>query len=467
MPERAWGFNSPLAHHQQHRRPGPVPAPDPVTRQGHRVSSFRPNRVGPRGIVLRVSEREGGAAGVRAPAARVPTERPADSAEVLRSLGVDALVEIIETIGYGVCVTGDEHTWLYLNPAGARIVGSSFEELFGRDYLLHFPEHERPALLALEHKQREGDTGFYTNTVLQPGGQELEMTWSGTVVEVDGHELAPAIFHETSTVRRAQREAAELGAAAVRMAAGGSTGDVLDALVTEAVSATRGCAALLLVVDADGWLRVAASHGLDAGLAEAVDGSPARLADLPAAELLLHGRGGFLSDDRARLQGTALTRPWVAATEGLDWKGAAKIPVSGDDGVVGCLVVLVPERITSPSESELAFWRSLAEQAGVALGTDLLRNEVSRTSALMERQRIARELHDSVTHALFGLQARAQVIRRALDAGNADLAREAAQDLELLSRQATAEMRELLAELRPPAARTGDLAAALRRLAGR
>ena len=141
--------------------------------------------------------------------------------------------------------------------------------------------------------------------------------------------------------------------------------------------------------------------------------------------------------------------------------------MSGDDGVVGCLVVLVPERITSPSQLELAFWRSLAEQAGVALGTDLLRNEVSRTaSALMERQRIARELHDSVNHALFGLQARAQVIRRALDAGNADLAREAAQDLDLLSRQATGEMRELLAELRPPADEDAEtLASALRRLA--
>ena len=31
----------------------------------------------------------------------------APSAQVLRSLGLEALVEIIETIGYGVCVTGE------------------------------------------------------------------------------------------------------------------------------------------------------------------------------------------------------------------------------------------------------------------------------------------------------------------------------------------------------------------------
>ncbi|MDX5318592.1 MAG: PAS domain S-box protein, partial [Actinomycetes bacterium] len=254
-------------------------------------------------------------------------ERLPSSAEVLRSLGLDALVEIVETIGYGVCVTGDDHTWTYLNPAGARIIGASFEELYGRDYLLSFAEHERAALLALEHKQREGDTGFYTNTVQRPDGQELEMTWSGTVVEVDGVELAPAIFHETSTIRQAQAEAAELGAGAVRLAAGGSTSEVLTALVTEAVAATRACGALLLLEDAAGWLHVAAAAGLPDRVAEAVAASPARLADLPAGALLLNGRGGFLSDDRERLAGNPTTRPWLDATAGVDWRGAAKIPV--------------------------------------------------------------------------------------------------------------------------------------------
>lgn len=371
------------------------------------------------------------------------------SAEVLRSFGLDVLVEIIETTGYGVCVTGDDHTWVYLNPAGARIIGAPFGELYGRDYLLSFAEHERAALLALEYKQREGDTSFYTNTVVQPDGQQLEMTWSGTVVEIDGVETAPAIFHETSTVRRAQAEAAELGAGAVRMASGGSTADVMSALVAEAVVATRACGALLLLEDAAGWLRVAATAGLPDGMAGAVAASPARLADLPAGDLVLNGRGGFLSDDRERLAENPKTRPWLDAVAALDWRGAAKIPVVGESGVTGCLVVLIPERLTFPSESELAFWRSLAEQAAVALGTHALREQVSHSSALMERERIARDLHDSVNHALFGLQTRAQVIRRALAAGNNDLALEAAADLEELSRQATTEMRGLLSELRP------------------
>ncbi|TRW46124.1 PAS domain S-box protein [Georgenia yuyongxinii] len=390
---------------------------------------------------------------------------PSDSASVLRTLGLDALVDIIETIGYGVCITGENHTWTYANPAAARIIGEPFEQLRGRDYLLHFPEHERAPLLALEHKQREGDTGFYTNTVIQHDGTELEMTWSGTVVEVDGVELAPAIFHETTAVRRAQREAAELGVGSVRIAQGRSTAEVFDALVGEAVAATRAEAALLLTAGGDGLLRLTATQGVPAALEAAVEASPARLSDLPAGPLLLRGRGGFLADDRTRLAANPVTRPWAEAVGDLEWVGSAKFPVHHDGEVVGCLVVVVPERLTAPSEAELALWSSLAEQAGVALGADLLWHEVSHASAMLERRRIARELHDSVNHALFALQTRAYLIQRALESADVDRARAAALDLDDLARQATTEMRELLTELRPTATTAVDLTRSLRDLA--
>lgn len=395
-----------------------------------------------------------------------PTYDPQSaSAQVLRSLGIDAIVEILETIGYGVCVTGDEHTWTYVNPAGARIVGKPFEQLRGEDYLLSFAEHERAALLALEHKQREGDAGFYTNTVVRDDGTELQMTWSGTVVTVDGQEVAPAVFHEVTDVRRAQREAAELGAAAVRLARGRSTGDVLQALVEEAVAATRGLASMLLVGAPDGELRVVASTGFPQTMADVIRRSPARLDGLPAGDLLVRGRGGFLHDDRDRLAATEATRPWVEALAELDWRGAAKVPVRQDGRVVGVLVVIVPERITAPSESESALWESLADQAEVALGTDRLRHEVSHASATLERERIARDLHDSVNHAIFALQARAQAVERALSRDRLDLAREAAGDLTELARQATTEMRTLLTELREQAAEGPRLHLALRDLA--
>jgi hypothetical protein len=82
-------------------------------------------------------------------------------------------------------------------PDRARLLGRPFAELQGQDYLLSFPEHERSYLLALEHDQRAGDTGFYANTVVRPDGSEVGITWSGSVLHANGQELAPAIFHPT------------------------------------------------------------------------------------------------------------------------------------------------------------------------------------------------------------------------------------------------------------------------------
>ena len=384
--------------------------------------------------------------------------------EVLRSLGLDALVEILETTAYGVCITGDDHRWVYVNPAGARILGRPFEEIRGRDYLLHFAEHEREVLMRLEAEQRQGDTEFYTNTIVQPDGTERLMTWSGTVVEVDGNELAPAIFHETTPVHRARRTAAELAAS--------EHAGALDSLVQEALRGSRAAAAVLLLEHSSGELWVAASAGAAPGLPVQVAQSRALLSDLPGTDDLARGRSVFLSDGSVRFAGNPRTATWVAGLAEDDWSGAVHFGIRCDGRTTGCLVVLLPSSLTSPSEAEVAHWSSMADQIGVVVGAELIREHVSAHSALTERSRIARDLHDSVSQALFSLHARAQVIRRAFAVDDRDLALEAAEDLELLARRATAELRELLGELRPSAdgcdlgATLRDLAAEVTRLDG-
>jgi PAS domain S-box-containing protein len=389
------------------------------------------------------------------PEALSPRRVESPGAEVLRSLGLEALVEFLETTAYGVCVTGDDHTWVYVNPAGERLLGRPLQELRGRDYLLHFPPHEREVLLALEGTQREGDTDFYTNTVVREDREDVPITWSGTVMHVDGHELAPAIFHRTTPVRSAGLAAT----APTRV-------DVLDGLVEEAVSATRACAAVLLCEGHDGLLQVAASAGGLPGLAEAVDRSACRLSDLVTdLEELVPGRSVYRSDVADQLVDDRMTREWVERLSCEPWNGGALFSVWCEGSATGLLMVMIPRSLTSPSERELLLWSSLADQAGVALGTQRVSAQVSQHSARTERHRIARDLHDSVSQALFSLHTRAQVVRRALAAGDPALAAEAAEDLELLSRQATAEMRALLGELRPESGGRGDLVPLLQQLA--
>jgi PAS domain S-box-containing protein len=392
-------------------------------------------------------------------------EQDADSAAVLRRLGLDALVEMLETSGYGVCVTGDDHRWVYLNPTGCRLVGRPFAELVGEDYLLSFAEHERAYLLALEHDQREGDTGFYANTIVRPDGGEVGITWSGSVLHADGKELAPAFFHPTFGLARTDQDAVVLGAAAARIAEGGSVGDVLASLAEEAVARSRAAACLVLVECPDGRLELLAQAGLPERLPEAVSEADLRLADLPGGELLTAGRLMLLSDGRTRLAASPSTAVIAELTDHLEWEGSVKVPLHRGGVVVGCLVLLLPRTVTAATKGELTAWSALGAHASVALAEERLREQAIAHAAELERHRLGRDLHDSVSAALFSVHARAQAIQRALRSGMPEVVEDAARDLEVLSQQAISQLRAMVTSMRGEAP-AGDLAVALRELGG-
>jgi signal transduction histidine kinase len=81
---------------------------------------------------------------------------------------------------------------------------------------------------------------------------------------------------------------------------------------------------------------------------------------------------------------------------------------------------------------------------------------------LEERQRLARELHDSVTQALYGISLYAEAAGRALADGDTGPVATNLQEIGETTRQALAETRLLLFELRPPLLEEQGLAAALR-----
>jgi signal transduction histidine kinase len=101
---------------------------------------------------------------------------------------------------------------------------------------------------------------------------------------------------------------------------------------------------------------------------------------------------------------------------------------------------------------------------------DELRRQAVRAAAAQERHRLGRDLHDSVSSALFALHTRTQVVDRALAAGDLSLLAEAAKDMQALSGQAIAELRSLVSAMRDDAPGAAgedadDLATALERLA--
>lgn len=90
-------------------------------------------------------------------------------------------------------------------------------------------------------------------------------------------------------------------------------------------------------------------------------------------------------------------------------------------------------------------------------------HEVARQAAVLEeRQRLARDLHDSVTQSLYGLSLHAEAASRALAAGETEPVASNLREIRETSQEALGEMRLLLFELRPPLLAERGLVGALR-----
>lgn len=92
----------------------------------------------------------------------------------------------------------------------------------------------------------------------------------------------------------------------------------------------------------------------------------------------------------------------------------------------------------------------IAEQTALAIENANLRADLQTTAVSAERNRLARELHDSVTQTLFSASLIAEVLPRIWEVNPHEGARRL-NEIRQLSRGALAEMRTLLMELRPNA----------------
>jgi len=91
----------------------------------------------------------------------------------------------------------------------------------------------------------------------------------------------------------------------------------------------------------------------------------------------------------------------------------------------------------------------------------LVEEKLERAAALAERQRLARELHDSVTQTLYGIDLFSSATQQALSAGKTKEAIENTHQIQELSQSALGDMRLLIYELRPQIIEEEGLVAAL------
>ena len=152
---------------------------------------------------------------------------------------------------------------------------------------------------------------------------------------------------------------------------------------------------------------------------------------------------------------------------GLETRSELVVPIRSKEVVIGVLDIQ-SERLNAFDESDVDLMRALANQLAVAIENARLYEGAGQLAALEERQKLARELHDSVSQALYGIALGTRTARTVLERTGLDetTRHKLTEPLDYVLAQADAgmaEMRALIFELRPESLQTEGLVAALRK----
>lgn len=182
--------------------------------------------------------------------------------------------------------------------------------------------------------------------------------------------------------------------------------------------------------------------------------------DHPAARLPL-------SADRpqAEVARTGQPRALAESEAGRRVRVGLIVPLRGTASIVGVLEA-VGERPGGFDRDDERTLASLGDQLGIAVERNRLQERALSLAVVEERNRLARELHDSVTQALFSMnltiEATRLLLRRDLDATERQLVA-----LGERAQEALSEMRALIHSLRPAGLEDNGLIPALKRWAER
>jgi signal transduction histidine kinase len=227
-------------------------------------------------------------------------------------------------------------------------------------------------------------------------------------------------------------------------------GTVLD-LLAEQVRVVTGmptCAILLVDEDTEALHHVG-SAGLPVDYPERVE--RARRTGVPMTLLEAYRTRRTVVDRHSRAR--VLGDPRWFATQSIvresEWDVFISVPLVLRGKAIGVLTGFSPAG-EEPTDSDVHFIEVMADHAAIAVDNARMSAQLALRAAEGERQRLARDLHDSVSQALFSLSLQARGIELRLGEGaDPDLARELG-ELRGLAQEALGEMRALI-ECRRPA----------------
>jgi signal transduction histidine kinase len=222
---------------------------------------------------------------------------------------------------------------------------------------------------------------------------------------------------------------------------------VLDIVCAEAQGLLGATGSAVLLLTDRAWLEV--KHRLGKPLAAVepvpVDGSLAGQVVRQGAPVLLNDPALF---ERAQVY------QWPS-----DLTALLAVPLHVNGEVIGVLDVV--NKAGGFTAEDVPILSLFANQAAMAIEHARLQRQAEQLAVLAERQRLARELHDSVTQSLYSVTLYANASVLALAAGKSDVAAGYLQELQETAQEGMRDMRLLIFQLHPPVLEAEGLVAAL------
>jgi PAS domain S-box-containing protein len=351
------------------------------------------------------------------------------------------------------------------NPAFRETLGYTEEELRGMT-LYDVVAADRESVDANVRRVLERKSPFVgQRQYSRKDGSLVDVEVSASTILHNGRETLCVVAHDVTERARAQELLEErlaiLSRVATRLTLDLPVQDTLDAVAENVVNvSTAVSCSVILVNEVTGLLHIEGSHGLPeefkAGIEAVWQDSSVRS---PTIDAIRTRRPTLDSHMRQRMLEDPLYAPVHRSIREVAWDTVFIVPLVSKGRTLGVLNLGYPQG-QQPGEDERVFLGAVANQAAVAVENTRLFTEARDKAALEERQKLARELHDSVSQALYGIALGAKTARTLLDQ-DPDQASDPLDYVLSLADAGMAEMRSLIFELRPESLETEGLVAAL------
>ncbi|MFI5519928.1 histidine kinase [Streptomyces platensis] len=363
----------------------------------------------------------------------------------------------------GMAVIDPDGLFVQLNAAGAALCARPAEDLVGT-----------PAPFELAQRSPAGTLGLLDGATEQvcvwapAAGQRREFAYRTCPLSGDPS-MAVVAFRDVTAERQRQRRVAAIARSSVKLASEGSITATLDALAGEVLQADALAGVQIMTLDESGQaLQIMGSAGFRRWpdffhrLVECRE----RGAVLTMMDAFERGQPVVVPDRWASIRQDPSWEPLHEYLGELEWDWFASVPLIIRGRSAGILnAFFAPGQIVGRPTVE--FLLAMAEQAAVAVDyASLLQNE-RELARREERQRLARDLHDSIVQQVFsiGMQAKSMGVLGARgESVPAESVRGIAEEVGVLSRTVLADLRAMVHELRPATSAQLGLEEAVRAL---